>query len=119
MNIRKIREKKKISQRTLSEMSNVPQPTLASYESQTRVVDKPSKDHLKRLAKALNVSVEDLLEDDKPEIQMKCLNRVCLLNKNKTCINPLVLEGRAPCHGRHRISEPDAFDPYNKLEKGV
>ena len=114
MNIRKIRERKKISQWTLSELSSVPQSTLALYESQTRTVKKPNKTHLERIASVLKVTVEDLLEDEKPNKKLKCLNQVCLLNNDKMCVNPMVLTGKADCFGKNRISDPDMYDPYNK-----
>lgn len=119
MNIRKIRERNKMSQWTLSELSSVPQSTLALYESQTRTIKKPNKEHIEKIAKVLKVSVDDLIEDEKPTKKLKCLNQVCLLNKDKMCINPMVLTDKAACHGKHRISDPDTYVPYKKKERSL
>ena len=58
MKLREIREQKGLSQVQLSELSHVDRVSISRYETGRKM---PSVDSLKRLAKALDVSTDDLL----------------------------------------------------------
>ena len=58
-NLKKLREKKKLSQGQLSIRSGV-----KAYEQRTRNINHAQGDILNRLANALDCAIEDLLEDD-------------------------------------------------------
>jgi transcriptional regulator with XRE-family HTH domain len=58
-NLKKIRESKEITQNNLSKITNIKQSTISKYETN---VDKPSLDTLIKLALALNVTVDDLID---------------------------------------------------------
>lgn len=58
--LKAIRKKQKLSQVELSTLSNVSQTAISAIERGTA----PKADTLSKLAKALNVKVEDLLEND-------------------------------------------------------
>lgn len=60
-NMQKLREKKKITQVKLSLMVGVSQQSITYYETNTRV---PSLPVAFRLAKALNTSIEGLVNED-------------------------------------------------------
>ena len=64
--IKEARKQKKISQEKLSEMLNVSQSAISSYESGAR---KPDIDFLPQIAKALDVSVSYLLGRDEEQTQ--------------------------------------------------
>lgn len=64
--IKAARKQKKISQEKLSEMLNVSQSAISSYESGAR---KPDIDFLPQIAKALDVSVSYLLGRDEGQPQ--------------------------------------------------
>lgn len=62
----------------------------------------------------------------------KCLNECCLLNKNKMCDNPVVINGVAPCFGKDRVKSKSGkllsgsdtkllfiADRLQKIEKGL
>jgi len=61
VNIKKLREAAGISQMRLSEMINVPQPTIASWETGRAL---PRAEKLPLIAKALNCTIDDLLKTD-------------------------------------------------------
>ena len=65
-NLKKLREKKKLSQGQLSIRSGVNLQTIKAYEQRTRNINHAQGDILNRLANALDCAIEDLLEDDKP-----------------------------------------------------
>lgn len=58
MNLRAIRKQKGLSQVQLAELSHVHRVSISMYETGRK---KPNIDSLKRLAKALEVSTDDLL----------------------------------------------------------
>jgi transcriptional regulator with XRE-family HTH domain len=60
-NIRKFRKKKSLSQDNLARAANIPYTTLTKIES--NVVTKPSVQNVAKIAKALGVSIEKLLEE--------------------------------------------------------
>ena len=63
--LKEARKQKKLSQEKLSEMLNVSQSAISSYESGAR---KPDIDFLPQIAKALDVSVSYLLgRDEQPQ----------------------------------------------------
>lgn len=64
--LKEARKQKKISQEKLSEMLNVSQSAISSYESGAR---KPDIDFLPQIAKALDVSVSYLLGRDEEQPQ--------------------------------------------------
>lgn len=63
-NLKKLREKKKLSQGQLSIRSGVNLQTIKAYEQRTRNINHAQVDILNRLANALDCAIEDLLEDD-------------------------------------------------------
>jgi transcriptional regulator with XRE-family HTH domain len=60
-NIRKYRKKKNLSQDTLARDAGVPYTTLVKIES--NVVKGPSVQNVAKIARALAVRIEDLLEE--------------------------------------------------------
>ena len=61
-NIKKLRKKKKLSQDKLAKLADVTLTTLVKIES--GVNDNPTIKTLKKIADALEVTVDDLLEND-------------------------------------------------------
>ena len=59
-NIRKLRKKKGLSQDNLARQADIPYTTLTKIES--NVVKSPSVQNVAKIAKALDVSVDQLLE---------------------------------------------------------
>jgi len=59
-NIKKFRKKKELSQDNLARAANIPYTTLIKIES--NVVKKPSVQNIAKIAKALDLSIEKLLE---------------------------------------------------------
>ena len=70
MNIKKLREAAGISQMRLSEMINVPQSTIASWETGRAL---PRADKLPLIAKALGCTVDDLLKEPSSETEAKAV----------------------------------------------
>jgi transcriptional regulator with XRE-family HTH domain len=60
-NIKKFRKKKDLSQDNLARAAGIPYTTLIKIESS--VVKKPSVQNVAKIAKALGVNIEKLLED--------------------------------------------------------
>jgi len=60
-NIKKLRKKKGFSQDNLARAANIPYTTLTKIES--NVVKKPSVQNVAKIAGALGVNIEKLLED--------------------------------------------------------
>jgi len=60
-NIRKFRKKKGLSQDNLARLANIPYTTLTKIES--NVVKKPSVQNVAKIARALDVSIEKLIEE--------------------------------------------------------
>ncbi len=60
-NIKKLRKKKCFSQDNLARAANIPYTTLTKIES--NVVKKPSVQNVAKIARALGVDIEKLLED--------------------------------------------------------
>ncbi len=58
-NIKKLRRKSNLSQDNLARKAEIPYTTLIKIES--NVVKKPSVQNVAKIAKALDVSIEDLL----------------------------------------------------------
>ena len=59
-NIRKYRKKKGLSQDNLARAANIPYTTLTKIES--NVVRKPSVQNVAKIAKALEISIEELIK---------------------------------------------------------
>lgn len=115
LDIKKLREAKGLKQIDLSRLTNIKQSLIAKYESEYKTMIRPKREYMARIAKVLALDVDDLMVDTrerKPAKKKeciknkKCLNQVCLLNKNKKCNNIIVTNGKAPCHGEDRVSEP-------------
>lgn len=81
-NMQKLREKKKITQVKLSIMVGVSQQSITYYETNTRV---PSLPVALKIAKALNTSVEGLIEEN--HISNKYYS---LTNNDKETINKMI-----------------------------
>ncbi len=60
-NIKKIRKQKNLSQDNLARRANIPYTTLTKIES--NVVKKPSVQNVAKIAKALDISIEKLIEE--------------------------------------------------------
>ena len=60
-NIRKLRKKKGLSQDNLARKAAIPYTTLTKIES--NVVKNPSVQNIDKIAKALDVKIEDLLKE--------------------------------------------------------
>jgi len=60
-NIKKIRKQKNLSQDNLDRRANIPYTTLTKIES--NVVKKPSVQNVAKIAKALDISIEKLIEE--------------------------------------------------------
>ena len=58
-NIKKFRKKKELTQDGLARKADIPYTTLTKIES--NVVKKPSVQTIAKIAKALNVTIEDLI----------------------------------------------------------
>lgn len=58
--LKKLRQKKKLSQNDLSILSKVPQTTISNIE---RDICSPTIDTLRKLSKALNVKISDLVKE--------------------------------------------------------
>lgn len=77
-----------------------------------------SKSFLKKIARYFNTTVKELDKDielEKEPIECiakcksnPCLNEMCPLNKNKKCVNDLVLSGKAPCFGKDLVKPKEA-----------
>lgn len=63
--LKKLREKKGITQRELAELLGIPLRTIIGYEQKQRDINKASCSTVKKIADALNVKIEDLLEGEK------------------------------------------------------
>jgi len=59
-NIKKLRKKNEVTQDNLARKSDIPYTTLTKIES--NVVKKPSVQNVAKIAKALGVSVEELIK---------------------------------------------------------
>lgn len=81
-NMQKIREKKKITQVKLSLMVGVSQQSITYYETGTRT---PSLEVALKIAKALNTSIEGLIDEN------HISNKYCSLSKeDKDTINKMI-----------------------------
>ena len=101
--LREIRIKKGYTLGELADLSGVPKTSIYQYE--TGKIKKTNGKNLNKLANALNCTPEELSGVIKEPITetFKCLNENCLLNKNKSCNNPIVLSGKAPCYGKDKV----------------
>ena len=59
-NIKKFRQKKKLTQDTLARIANIPYTSITKIE--TGVIKKPSVQAVAKIAKALGVSIDELME---------------------------------------------------------
>ncbi len=59
--LKEIRKKRKLTQRELSLLSNVPLRTIRLYEQLQESINKASAETLQKISKTLNCSIEDLL----------------------------------------------------------
>ena len=104
--MREIRESKGITIQELSDKTGVPTKYIRTHELGER---NTSYTYICRIAKVLEVTAKELNEEADINIAIiKCLNEVCLLNKNKQCISDVVLSGRAPCFGKDKIQAKNA-----------
>jgi transcriptional regulator with XRE-family HTH domain len=63
MDIRKLRRAKGLTQVELAELADLPQPAISWYESGSKPFDNMTVGTAKKLAKALQVSLDELLAD--------------------------------------------------------
>ena len=59
-NIKKVRQKKKLTQDMLARIANIPYTSITKIE--TGVIKKPSVQAVAKIAKALGVSIDELME---------------------------------------------------------
>lgn len=59
-NIKKFRQKKKLTQDKLARVADIPYTSITKIE--TSVIKKPSAQTVAKIAKALNVSIDELME---------------------------------------------------------
>ena len=62
--LRQVRQKRKLTQKQLAELSNVPQQTISAIESGER--KNPGIVTLQKLAKALECTLDDMLDENEP-----------------------------------------------------
>ena len=82
-NILKMRKKSGLSQEELGEKVNVTRQTISNWELDET---QPNPDQLKGLSKALNISVDDLIEND---IQNVMLSKIKLTEKQTRSIKKI------------------------------
>lgn len=83
-NILNLRKKSGLSQEELGEKVNVTRQTISNWELEET---SPNPDQLKLLSKALNVSVDDLIDND---LQNVVLAKVKLTEKQQTKIKKIL-----------------------------
>ena len=83
-NILELRKKNGLSQEQLGEKVNVTRQTISNWELQETA---PNPDQLKLLSKALNVSVDDLLDND---IQNVVLSKIKVTEKQTGTIKKIL-----------------------------
>ena len=59
-NIKKFRQKRKLTQDTLARLANIPYTSITKIE--TGVIKKPSVQAAAKIAKALGISIDELME---------------------------------------------------------
>lgn len=123
--LRELREKKGISIRQLSKCSGVSETAIWNFE----MARTEMKQNLRtRIAGILNATVDEISKEmdtlklvkEKVEKKVaykpkKCLNENCPLNKEKKCINDVVLSGRAPCFGENLVKSKQNIN-YNNTK---
>lgn len=122
--LRELREKKGMTIKQLSECSGVGHTAIWSFEMSKSEMKRNSRI---RIAGILNATVDEISKEmdpkkviKKPEKKVyepkKCLNENCPLNKNKKCVNDIVLSGKAPCFGKELIKEKSAALNYRNIK---
>lgn len=103
-NLRKFRKNKGISIKTLSKETGISTSTIWKHEVGRTEMNKLL---LKKIAKFFKTTSEELNKEIIKEnlATRPCLNEVCPLNKNKECVNDVVLSGRAPCFGKDKVQQ--------------
>lgn len=100
-----LRTKKRLTIYELSKKAEVSISTLYNLESGRNKA--PCDKTINRICKVLGCTKEDLLSDyeEKPikYKKFKCYNKMCPLNKNDNCENPIFLSGQADCFGKDRV----------------
>lgn len=124
--MRLIRDKAKISLKTLSIKTNISYSHLCNFENENKDLSVKS---LKKISKFLNCNIEDLTKSinykgkiylpqketvkEKINYNTKCLNQACPLNQDCICINDTVLTGKAPCYGKDRVKDKAKYKKMN------
>lgn len=119
--LRELREKKGMTIKQLSECSGVGTTAICSFELSRSEMKRNSRI---RIAGILNSTVEEISREMDPKKVIKkvekkvyepkkCLNENCPLNKDKKCINDVVLSGRAPCFGKDLIKSKQKINYDN------
>lgn len=121
--LRELREKRGISIRYLSRCSGVSETAIWNFEMERTEM----KQNLRtRIAGILNSTVDEISRKSNTVAQVKekvekkitykakkCLNENCPLNKEKKCINDVVLSGRAPCFGKDLVKSKQNINYSN------
>ena len=79
-NIKKYREENKMTQRDIAEILKVEPGTVSKYESG---MIEPNIDSIKRLAKTVGVTIDELLKDDEENIDISRINLLEILREQK------------------------------------
>jgi len=88
-NIRRLRDARRLSQQQIAKISGIPRPTWASLESGTA---NPTLAVLNKAAKALNVSIEELVGSPRSEFEFVPATQVPEHNRQDAKLRPLVPE---------------------------
>lgn len=87
--ITKLRKKEKISQEILANKIGVSRQTISNWELN---ITKPDTDHIKKMSKIFNISIDEILDNDIRDImEEKISNTEKLTNKNTKSIKILLI----------------------------
>ncbi|WP_061342893.1 helix-turn-helix domain-containing protein [Clostridium botulinum] len=104
----RIRIDKNFSYRKLSKISGVPASTIIDYEKGR--IKKLNRIALNKLANALQTTTKEIEKDYYEISAKKCLNELCLLNKNQYCQSPQVCNKKAGCRSENKISNKEEVE---------
>jgi transcriptional regulator with XRE-family HTH domain len=86
-NIRRLRESHNMSQQQISDLSGIPRPTWASLETGSA---NPTLTVLNKAARALNVSIEELVGSPRSEFEMIPAHKVQRKKRQGVTVRPLL-----------------------------
>ena len=86
--ITKYRKEQKLSQEALAEKLNITRQTLSNYEND---ITSPDIDNANKLAKTLNISLDELLGNDLSYIEGKLINNEKIVKNNRKLLRILLV----------------------------